>query len=125
MSDIEPRPWKVVRDDSDRYPYTYVTDNGGAFVIGDDSAVGDKRRLIEMIVACVNACAAAGLTPAALAADPEAVKKLVEAARSVLSDAISACECHEPQTRGAYRIHNESAKRFADALRACGIEVGP
>lgn len=66
--------------------------------------------------AVLAALALAGITPAALAADPECVRKLVEAAsrHTKLSD----CDCDScGSSEGG--VHQMNA-----ALRACGIEVG-
>jgi hypothetical protein len=81
---------------------------GDAIVVDAPGFVRGRRMVyaaadIAHAVACVNALHFAGITPAALAADPDCLKKLVEFARD-------------------HAWRNGSA---LDALRACGIEVGP
>lgn len=110
MNCIAPRPWALL---------------GGAVVV-DATGILRGRQIVGTAddlahaVACVNSIHAAGITPAALAADPECVKKLVEAAQLIRPR-----YWHGPMAEKSGMVVSADAVRgLWSALRACGIEVG-
>ncbi len=110
MSDIAPRPWALMGD-------AIVVDAPG-FVRGR-RVVGTMDDHIH-IVACVNAIHAAGITPEALAADPECVRKLV-----AVSDWITGTAITIAQDKAKVVTSRSAIDDMKAALRACGIEVKP
>lgn len=124
---------------------------GGAIVANAPGLVRGRRVVGSMaddahIVACVNALHFAGITPEALAADPECVKKLVDVAQHVIAEiaiervivALKSDGDNDPiEVAGDDMIcygcggdpseHDPKCSRFVveAALRACGIEVEP
>lgn len=118
---IAPRPWWNERE----YVAAHVPNgrpNGeviGKFIPSVDRLVDGVSRTenASHAVACVNAIHAAGISPAALA-DPKALKRLVEAARSVVRDGL--CNCCYLVTEGhATKCGRSNAEK---ALRDLGLE---
>ena len=90
MSDIAPRPCSIAPG----FEHDWIKSADGSVVSVENQ---------PHVVACVNAIHAAGVTPEALARDPECLRKLVTAARA-------AC-------------HGLGTNEVGEALRTCGIEV--
>ena len=101
MSDIAPRPWRIAPG----FEHDYIKSADGSVVSVENQ---------PHVVACVNTIHSSGITPEALARDPECVKKLVESSTALTE--------HIGRLARDYKIEALLMDVRA-AVRACGIEV--
>lgn len=104
---ISERPWRIAPG----FEHDYIKSADGSVVSVENQ---------PHVVACVNTIHSSGITPEALARDPECVKKLVEAAREHLE---SVARCALDDGTPTRSICQGDADDLESALRACGIEV--
>lgn len=125
MSDIAPRPWKLdtgrkwnPRTRQHEFVSATSDEGDGSRIVEIEAPLRHAKALMEL-VQCRNALILAGITPEALARDPECVKKLVEAAREHLE---SVARCALDDRTPTRNICQGDADGLEAALRACGIE---
>lgn len=99
---------------------------------GSDNVSKHSRDALDAATLASVAIHSSGISPAALAADPDCVRKLVEAARvfdsPVLYEAPHDNECEYRATEGEPSSDFDADCRVCAlliALKSCGIEVGP
>lgn len=143
-----PRPWIQRTEDGSTFIREQPDSEGWSDLVAVMARGAKRRDLSEAnaahAVACVNAIHSAGITPEALARDPECVAKLVEAARHVVAETQTSNVVIDFKDNGPYEptevlgvemvcsgcgsdpdAHDPKCSRLVaeSALRACGIEV--